>query len=494
MSKKISFIKKFNKLLLSVNARIESFFNSIKDLINSIKKTKFNLKNPNQKIILAISLFFILILSYFLIPTFYDQEIIKKRIKDQILEKYNLEVKFNDSLIYNLFPKPHFSSGESFIQHNDRRLAEIKLTKIFITNNNFFSVDNLRIKDILFKQTEFNINSKNFDFFEKILNSNKSEDVINFKKSKLFYKDQNGDVIFLTNIKDMSSIYNEEFNQQLNANLEIFNVPLKIKIINNLSKKNILFSINSHNLRLNIKNELRYDKKKPKGSIEFKAINKSKKLDYVLDKNSLNFESEEESFNGKLDFKPFYLSANLKFHQLDLNKLLQSNSIFLDLVNTKLLNNQSLNAVMNIKFDKIKNFNYLKDISLKAYFEEGNIFIKNSSLNWKNSVMIDLENVQLMSENNSIIFSGSVKFNFENIEDFYRQYQIKKIYRANIKKIKLDFLLNLNKNEIEIDNLKIDASSNKTANDYINKFNSKKKNIFNKVIFKNSIKEFFENL
>ena len=89
-----------------------------------------------------------------------------------------------------------------------------------------------------------------------------------------------------------------------------------------------MFSINSHNLRLNIKNELRYDKKKPKGSIEFKAINKSKKLDYVIDKNLLNFESEEETFNGKLDFKPFYLSANLKFHQLDLNKLLQSNSIF----------------------------------------------------------------------------------------------------------------------------------------------------------------------
>jgi len=65
---------------------------------------------------------------------------------------------------------------------------------------------------------------------------------------------------------------------------------------------------------------------------------------------------------------------------------------------------------------------------------------------------------------------------------------------SDIKKIKLDFLLNLNKNEIEIDNLKIDASSNKTANDYIIKFNSKKKNIFNKVIFKNSIKEFFENL
>ena len=187
------------------------------------------------------------------------------------------------------------------------------------------------------------------------------------------------------------------------------------------------------------------------------------------------------------------MSANLKFHQLDLNKLLQSNSI-LDLVNTKLLNNQSLNAVMNIKFDKIKNFNYLKDISLKAYFEEGNIFIKNSSLNWKNSVMIDLENVQLMSENNSIIFSGSVKFNFENINDFYSHYQINRKLRKKINKMNFGFFFNLNEKFVEIDNFKIDGVSNKNLNLFLNNLNSKKQNIFNKITFRNSIKEFFNNL
>ena len=40
MSKKISLLKNFNKLLLSVNTRIESFFNAIKNLINTKKKNK----------------------------------------------------------------------------------------------------------------------------------------------------------------------------------------------------------------------------------------------------------------------------------------------------------------------------------------------------------------------------------------------------------------------------------------------------------------------
>ena len=40
MSKKKSLVKNFNKLLLSVNTRIESFFNSINDLLITKKKTK----------------------------------------------------------------------------------------------------------------------------------------------------------------------------------------------------------------------------------------------------------------------------------------------------------------------------------------------------------------------------------------------------------------------------------------------------------------------
>lgn len=494
MSKKISFLKKLSKLVLSVNARIESFFNSIKDLINSIKKTKFDLRNPNQKIILGLGSFLILVLSYFLIPAFYDQNLIKVRLKDQILEKFNLEVKFKNSVKYSLFPKPHFYSEDTVLYQNKDSIAKIDFTRMYIEINNFFLKDNLKIKDLIFKKSEFNVNSKNFNFFEKILNFNKSKDYINFKNSKLFYKDKNNDVIFLTNIRDLTFFYNNELNQELKTTLDIFNVPLKIKIINNLSKKNATIDIDSYNLRLNIHNKIDYNKKNPSGIVEFRAINRSKKVNYIIDKKSLNFTADKNSFNGKLDFKPFYLSANLSFHQLDLNKIFNNNSIFLDLINTEILNNQSLNAVMNIKFDKVKNFNYLKDISLKTYFEEGNIFIKNSTLNWKNSVLIDLENVQLISQNNKIAFSGSIKFKFKDIDVFYKQYQVKQNNRTKIGEIELDFLFDLYKNEIEIDNLKIDGSSNKIANDYINDLNSKKLNILNKVIFKNSVKEFFGNI
>ena len=158
-----------------------------------------------------------------------------------------------------------------------------------------------------------------------------------------------------------------------------------------------------------------------------------------------------------------------------------------------MLNNQSLNAALNINFDNIKNVNYLKEIFLKIYFEQGNIVIKNSTLNWKDSILINLDNTQFISENDRIIISGSASFNFNDIDKFYKQYQIKKSHRKKIKNIKLDFLYKINENEIEFDNLKIEGLSNKSLDSFVNNLNSQKINIFNKVLFRNSIKSFFSN-
>ena len=435
-----------------------------------------------------------MILSYYLVPTFYNKDLVKVILTNQILEKYNLEVKFEGALEYGLLPKPHFFIKDTTIIIDKENLAKADFTKVYITANNFFSLQNLVIKNLFFKKTEFNVNNQNYNFFKKILNSNKSNHYIDFKNSQLFYKDQNGDVIFLTNIKNMNFSYNDEFNQEFKSNLEIFNIPLKIKVINNLEKKNSIINVDSHKLRLNIQNKFDYSKEKIIGLLDIKIINKSKKINYNINEDSLNFKNEESNFKGKLDFKPFYLLSDIKFHQLDIAKLFKNNSIFLDLLNANILNNQSLNALVNINVDKIKNINYLKDIVLKTYFEEGNIILKNSTLNWKNSVLINLDNVQLISENNKIIFVGALDFEFNDINDFYRQYQIKKIYRKKIKKIKIDFLLNLHNNEIQFDNVKIDGTSSEITNNYLNNFNSKKLNIFNKIIFKNSIKEFFGNI
>ena len=166
----------------------------------------------------------------------------------------------------------------------------------------------------------------------------------------------------------------------------------------------------------------------------------------------------------------------------------------MNLLNSEILNHQNLNVNFNISSNIIKGINYLKDIKLKTYFEEGNILVTDSTLNWKNSVMINIEDTQFINKNNKIIIVGAIRFNFNYLNNFYKHHQVKKIYSKKIEEIRLDFVLDINEKKFEIDNLKIDGISIKTVDNFLDDLNSKKKDIFNKIIFKNLIKEFFTKL
>ena len=344
---------------------------------------------------------------------------------------------------------------------------------------------------MVFKKTQFNIDINKVKFFQEVFDTNKSEYNLNFKDSILFYKNKNDDVIFFTSIDDLNFSYNKEFQSQLDSSYEIFNIPFNLKIINDSDNKKIITKLDSHKIRLNINNDFNYHEEDPNGLLEFEIINKSKFFKYIISNNSLNFNSNDNSFKGNLDFRPFYFKSDLNFNQLDIKNIFKSNSILLDLLYSKILNNQNLNAHININFDKIKGVNYLKNVNLKTYFEEGRIIIKNSNLDWNNSLLINLDEIQLIEEKNELLFVGGITFEFIDIENFYSHYQIKKNYRKKINKIRLDFLFNLDENLIQIDNLKIDGTSTKSVDNYLNEFNSKKINIFNKVILRNSMKEFF---
>ena len=106
--------------------------------------------------------------------------------------------------------------------------------KFYISFNNFFSLKKLKIKDLIFKNTEFNTNKNNIYFFKKILNNLKIENKIIFKKNKLFFRDKNDDLLFLSKIKKSIFFYDDTNQlQKLNSEFEIFNIPLKLNISRN---------------------------------------------------------------------------------------------------------------------------------------------------------------------------------------------------------------------------------------------------------------------
>ena len=99
----------------------------------------------------------------------------------------------------------------------------------------------------------------------------------------------------------------------------------------------------------------------------------------------------------------------------------------------------------------------------------------------------------MIIEDNKLIFAGYITLDFIDPMELYAHYQLDRADRKNIKKIQFGFLFNFDDKFIEIDNLKVDGNTNQNLEKFLNNFNSKKENIFNKIVLRNSIKDFFKN-
>ena len=485
-------IKKIKKILISVNELIESFFNNLQKFIKLQKSKKNYIKQVDNKIILIVGASVLLILSYFLIPTLHNKEKVKISIENQIKKKYDFELKFNKELNYGLFPKPHFFSKDLSFFYNKKNIATSKHFKVFIAFGDLLSFNEIKIKDIFIKKTEFNINSNSINFFKDIFNSKKNQNEIIFKDSKVFYKDKNDEVLFLSKINNLDFLMDrEKLNNEMSTKFEVFNVPISFDVTDINKSRKIFTKLKSKKVRLKIENEFNYDNENIYGLLNLQIINDYHSFDYTIDKNSLNFSSSDEQFNGKIDFKPFYLLSNMNFNQLNFKDAFKDNSIITDLINSEILNNQNLNANFNLNFKKISNSNYLRNFKIKLFLQEGRLLVKNSSIDWNDSILIKLNEIELLTNENQIKLVGTVFFEFRDITTFYSYYQIRRNNRSNIKTIKLDFLYDLNQEKITLDNFKIDNKDPKNIDEFLSLFNTQNKNIFNKVTFRNFIKDFF---
>ncbi len=491
MQKKNIFIKKINKSVLSISDRIESFFDFLRQKIHYRKNFFKSLKTVDKKIFIGLAAVFISIISYFLIPAFYDENKVKVQLEKYILDKYNLKVKFDQTLRYSLLPKPHFFSKNTIIEYNSNDIAVSNNTKVYISINNFFSSKNLKIKNLIFKKTEFKIKSSNFQFFIDLLNHDKRDQNVNFLNSKFFYLDQNDDVIFLNNLKVLNYEIQENFIKKLVSKFEVFNVPISLIAEHSMLAQKFFTEIKSHPLRLNIKNNSTYNDEKLDGELDLTIINNNRKINYSLKDNYLNFKTNDNQFSGEINIKPFFLSSNLNFYQIDLKKIFKENSTLVSVLKSEVLNNANLNGAININTKNLKSLNFLGDIESKIILEEGAIYLENLKTTFKDSVIINLKDTQLIVDDNKLRFTGLITFDFINIKKFFEHYQINIKDRKYISKINLGFLFHLDEKFVEIDNIKVDGKNNENLDQFFNDLNSKKDDFFNKIMFRNSVKNFF---
>ena len=95
-----------------------------------------------------------------LLPTFYNQSDISKRLKGELQGKFDLNFKFSQKIKYNLFPRPHFITTGSKIFINENEISKISKLKIYISFDNLFSFKNIEVRDLILEKANFNLNTK----------------------------------------------------------------------------------------------------------------------------------------------------------------------------------------------------------------------------------------------------------------------------------------------------------------------------------------------
>ena len=491
MSKDNFFIKKVKRQILSINDSIESYFNKLKFFISDFKKAGLI---KNNRVFFGLSAGVILTLSYFLLPTIYDKNTVNLKIENQILKKYNIDIKTNEDFRYGLLPKPHFVIKDLLILQDNKEIGLAKSFKVYIKLNSFFSIENLETTDLIFNKADFNLNQQDISFFKKLLKTTPNENNIIIKNSNIFFEDKNQDILFINKI-NYSKFYYDSFNLQniLISKNEIFNVPYKLTIKNDKFNKTVKSEFDSKKIRLNIKDELNYyDKTVKRGIVDASFVNKTTSMSYQIKSNNLTFKSENKKlFNGYVEFKPFYLKAKFNYDGISTKNLLTQDSILVDLIRSEVLNNENLNVNLSLNIKDVTNIAELNDLLLKIELDQGDINLSDSKLYWKDDLEINLKDALLNYDKDEIYLIGKLLIKSNNIMNFYKSFQIKKIHRKKIDQMELDFVYNFTKDKFRFDNVKINNNSNEKIDEFIEEYNSGDKGFPNKITFKNFVKNLF---
>ena len=156
----------------------------VKNFNNLIKKTIFKLKNKtnnkfhvstfNKYAITVICILFAYIF-YLLIPLLYDKNWVQNKIVSKLSTEFNISLSNSFDISYRILPKPHY-----LIRDSKTALAEIKVLNVFISQNNLFNKDSIKINEVVIKEANFSLLKDNF----KTLYEN-SENKFSKKKIKI---------------------------------------------------------------------------------------------------------------------------------------------------------------------------------------------------------------------------------------------------------------------------------------------------------------------
>ena len=481
----VKILVKFNN---SINNQLKNNLNKLNFLFEKDKLLNFlSLK----RIFIFNFVLFVSFLSYISVPKLYNNTKLVSNINNQLLDNLNLDFNLSNNYSYYLFPKPHFKFKASSFLNKIESSGEIK---VYISPKHLLFPSKVKIVDVIFNKTNFNLNKVNYNFFTNLLSSNFSNFTLKIKNSNIFYKDIENDVLFINKINELKYFYDiKNLENVLLAKNEIFNIPYEVKIIDFLNKETIITKINIDFTNLQVENSFNYSSTAKNGVVKIIQNQNKSEGNYKFEKNFFNFNYLDKSqnqnylFNGFISLKPFFSEFSGNLSKANSYILLNSNSILVQLLKTGLINNKNLNIYTKINAKQITSFRDLINLSLNVKISEGLIDINETTFNLKDYADIKITDSLVYTDDNNLILDAFISINIKDLNEVYKIFQTPLKNRKEIKKIDFNLSYNFDQQVANLNTLKVNDLINKDVNKILNQFIFKDNHLQNRIYIKNLV-------
>ena len=450
----------------------------VKNFNNLIKKTIFKLKNKtnnkfhvstfNKYIITTIIILFTYIF-YLLIPLLYDKNWIQNKIVTELGNEFNINLGNSFDFSYRILPKPHY-----LIRDSKTSLAEIKTLNVFISQNNFFNKDSIRINEVVIEEANFSLLSNDLKPLYKDSENKFSKKKIKINDSNVFFKNNLNEVISIIKISNAFLFFDEKnlFNF-FDLKGEIFNIPFKLKYQNvlNLQKQ---IEINAPDLKLEVINDFfKKDENLSSGISNISILSSSINTKFNIKDQIAIFQSDGSriynskiDYNGQLAINPFDLNLKINLYDYKISNLFTPNSIINEFIKSGLLFNENISVQTLVNIKSTKKDEIFNEAKLELRILNGKISFDKSVFINNNIGLMEISNSDLFLENDKLFLSSNLSIDIKNIDKLYSFLNTNKNSRKNIRNIKLNIIYDFLSNQIELKNIKIND------NDVSSQFNN----------------------
>jgi len=439
----------------------------VKNFNNLIKKTIFKVENKtNDKfhvskfskyLISAIVVLFIYIF-YLSIPLLYDKNWIQNKIVTELGNEFNINLGNSFDFSYRILPKPHY-----LIRDSKTSLAEIKTLNVFISQNNFFNKDSIRINEVVIEEANFSLLSNDLKPLYKDSENKFSKKKIKINDSNVFFKNNLNEVISIIRISNAYLFFDEKnlFNL-FDLKGEIFNIPFKLKYENVLNLRKQI-EINAPDLKLKVINDFfKKDENLSSGISNISILSSSINTKFNIKDQIAIFQSDGSriynskiNYNGQLAINPFDLNLKINLYDYKISNLFTPNSIINEFIKSGLLFNENISVQTLVNIKSTKKDEIFNEAKLELRILNGKISFDKSVFINNNIGLMKISNSDLFLENDKLFLSSNLSIDIKDIDKLYSFLNTSKNSRKNIRNIKLNIIYDFLSNQIDLKNIKI---------------------------------------